>query len=398
MVHVSEKTKDRLEGFCDFKPGPRVAVSPEQEINTFFVHKILVDMESLLLPTNSTVADFSSSPTRDTFHAKSIAQNHSPPSTFNFPPQPSIRSSISTQSPFATTVPKSITQAVRMTLDQAPSLGRTKTSNLTVISPAAIHPFWNTFGDHDTEMEYRCSYLSKCSSQMMNALWQCFYTTAIMTTMLLVVFPSPAGSSTSYLSFLSMVGVEGVVLGAFGLMCAGFLCFEEQSEFMLRLVKLGKSINYQTLAPGAVVLIFFGSLAQLNANAEVMSFVVYQFAFMAVVVILSSSFTRIRSFYMSLAVLAVILLFFGSQLARSAYMSSHGYNNNASLMLLVMLAIHMLLFVPVTLLASNFSEHFVRSNYLINKESIRHKFEIEDVKAKTDKLLFKLLPKEVIQR
>jgi len=243
-----------------------------------------------------------------------------------------------------------------------------------------IGMFTLAFNDPDIEDEYQRTYVAKCSGKFASCVAISMITQGILTIIQLILFAHTA---------IWLLGISITVMLIQGVILVLTLSKKASDHSLTTSVlpsKLSIDLNYQLLWPFIILSMYGAALIQLiafNGRFE------YVFPHVYVILMLIVLFTRLRfvilvsiSVFIVLSFHVIVAVIDSNVLADSKYTTLY----------------YMIFMVAGNTIVGRRMEKYIRKNYMLKKDLVAKKFEIDDMRARSEKLLYKLLPKAVVDR
>jgi len=249
-----------------------------------------------------------------------------------------------------------------------------------------IHRWWLTFLDSDLEKDYQASYIDRCTGKMaISVLFTIFSTFILMMVDVVVYIADPA----VYIIKSLAIAVQMLL---FILILARYEEFDNQPAWMIRLITCSRALNYNFVGPFIIILLFVTAIPQLTVSAGVLGLMAYHYATLHITIMNSAVFDRSRSTYINVATYSVVIMILGN--LNGNFLRGNSDDQSAAVttwgfIILMNFGLHWI---------TNRMEYQVRQNFLMKRELIEKKYEIEDLRARAEKMLYTLLPKEIVTR
>ncbi|KAI9204152.1 adenylate and guanylate cyclase catalytic domain-containing protein [Polychytrium aggregatum] len=247
-----------------------------------------------------------------------------------------------------------------------------------------VHWLWRTFIDADMEMEYQRTYVAKLHGKFASTISILIALQVLLAIAQILIF------TDCLIILLYSAIVIMILVFFFGVLCTKIFREDAKTGLYHKALHIHNKLDYSILATALISCMFLGTLAQLSivqslSDHEKQSRTPYIYAYGYVIMMLSTLFTRVHFTLLSLA----SLIFSCFLNLAVVVMNISGMSNfiifNVGLLMMV-----------VWILRS--METYVRINYLKKRELLQKQYETDDTRAKSEKLLYKLLPKTVVDR
>jgi hypothetical protein len=245
---------------------------------------------------------------------------------------------------------------------------------------------WLSFVDSNLETEYQAAYITKCTGKIATSMaFTTFMTFILVLIDFVAYFQEPAVWIVKFTAML-------VEFALFNLIIAKYDDAVGKGKWETLWIKWSRSLNYQYVGPFVILLLFITTVPQLTISAGVMGLMAYHYATLHITIMMSAVFDRLRSLHINAATYAVVVMilanlngnfFAGNEEDRHLAVTTWGF------LILMSLALSWITWRM---------EYQVRRNYLMKRELAERRFEIEDIRVKTEKMLYTLLPKEIVMR
>jgi hypothetical protein len=385
QVHVSLVTFLKVKNHCTFDEGPRISLFGK-EIPTYFV----LEMKDSTKPILKTVA---ASPIEEKkMHSAQSVQSSqlslsNRPRTASTPAQTISSNKGTLIKPgvsMETSLKESPVDAERAKGDsESPDFLLRLTEN-----DKDLHFFSCRFVDPYLEQDYQENYVARCQGKMSFAMIATIIVTALLNILdYIVVLPfTPSSIALFFFSHLISVIFQVPFL---------FIAFSkfvpEKSLGNSRLskwlkdhladaVKLGKNINYQYVGPTLLVVVFITRLFHLD---RVYLRENYFYSEMYTLMILATLWTRLSALYLSATLFFITAIMLAIVQIEKDFAYVIGYQ------IAVLVAAYFVM---------RRMEKNIRRNFILKRSLAQKQFEIEDIRLKSERLLFKLLPRAVVNQ
>ena len=242
------------------------------------------------------------------------------------------------------------------------------------------------FVDDSLEMEYQAAYIDKCVGKMATSV----VFTTFMTLLLFIIDVVVYTKEPAVYIIKSFAFVFEAIL--FFLVIARLEEPDNQPKWMVHFISWSRSINYQALGPTIILILFATTIPQLTISKGVFGLMAYHYATLHITIMMSAVFDRSRALYISASTYAVVVLILSN--LNGNFLSGNSDDKATAVttwgfIVLMSLALSWIM---------NRMEYQVRYNYLMKRELIEKKYEIQDIRVKAEKMLYTLLPKEIVMR
>jgi hypothetical protein len=345
-VHISEPVRKRLEGKCLFDDGPDVEYEGET-IKTYFVKEV-INRGNL----NSTLEE------------KQDLEN-----------------------PFAT---RRSTNSGRLQKDESLS----SFSAIRLLSDKRnekrIHRFYGWFIDQELEEEYQASCVSRNTRKMVGS-----YALVVVFAFIIFLINITAFLRKPEAYWMSLLGFT-ICFVVFIYLLLRWRAFQIGDRPILQaMYQQSTFIKFQVLGPASIIILFIVAISQVIRSSTTMSADLgYHRPTISLLLVLCCVFPRLYSFYMICSTFAVVLF---DNLILAILLKTGGQSSTVWMQFAANVTACALGWIAVVIISSRF-EYIVRKDFLKKKDLLEHKYEVADLRARTEQLLYKLLPRDVIMR
>lgn len=359
-VHISEKTRHRLGNRVVCSPGPTVTCY-EATLNTFFVDEILEP------PGPATAASSYDEGAKPAALRKGSAIL----STAMLSPTEG-----GMKSERAMTENTSHNDFIENATKEAGMIA-TKKPEISLKSP--IRWFDCRFEDDKIETEFQINFVAKCAGKFSVGVGMCIFATIINLCIDVVVFHDPW--------FWAPVVV--VILIQFFVLVVSLSSLHKgvpANSLLRSFIDLNGMLNGQIMGPVAILLVYIGVLIGLAFVDKHLFQYIYSQIYLLLMV--STTFTRLRMVNIAGTSAFIVISFHLLATIYPELLANYQY----------MTVPYMGTIVMANVLVTRRMELYIRTNYLAKKDLVQKKYEIDDMRIKSERMLYKLLPKAVVER
>ncbi|ORZ30808.1 hypothetical protein BCR44DRAFT_1488300 [Catenaria anguillulae PL171] len=278
----------------------------------------------------------------------------------------------------------------RMSMSQPPLSSRRHKSLLKLTMDTAeaqnemnLHPVTRHFRDRYVEMDFQDNYVARCTGKMAFPLIGMTAQALIfMAFDWVVFFPGPTTTQLGLLiaSHMSLI----LVLGFCSLLAMSKYIATLDSKLGWA-VRWGAAINFQKAGP--IVLFFMWATRMVHATRHNMSD--YLLGQLYPIMMIATLWTRLSSLVLAFSLL--VMVFLGQAFAAFFLLGQSSTQ-------LLWNALLQILTLAGTFTIMRRMETYIRHNYIMKKHLGSKQFEIDDLRIKSERLLYKLLPRPVVAK
>ncbi|KAI9184401.1 hypothetical protein H9P43_003454 [Blastocladiella emersonii ATCC 22665] len=157
------------------------------------------------------------------------------------------------------------------------------------------------------------------------------------------------------------------------------------NEFLARVARANRKINYQLLGPAALLLLFLSRVVHAAHHTVVVDYLYTQ---LYPIMMVATLWTRLSSLYLLWTLVAMLAVLVLTLAAASGLPGTD----------IAWIALYGLAMLLSTYVVIRRMEIYIRRNYILKKHLAQKQFEIDDLRIKSERLLYKLLPRPVVAK